>query len=57
MLVRKFVIAFAAMVSLTSFLPAVAAAAQGDPVMCTLEKKGLVHSPVGSFCDDDPWDA
>ena len=32
-----------------------AAGADPDSVACTLEKKGLYHSPLGSACAEDPW--
>ncbi len=53
---RTFLVAFAATLSLTAFLPAVAAAEEGDSLMCTLERKGLVHSPIGSYCHEEPWE-
>jgi hypothetical protein len=30
------------------------ASAEPDSVMCTLEKKGLYHSPLYSACADEP---
>ena len=53
---RKYVIAAVAAFAVAAVAPA-AASAEGDPVMCTLEKKGLVHSPIGSFCSDEPWES
>jgi hypothetical protein len=46
-----------ATVLVASFGPLAAVAAAEGGVMCTLEEKGIVHSPMGSFCHENPWDA
>ena len=36
---------------------ALAQSASADPnIMCTLEEKGIYHSPIGSACHPDPWE-
>ena len=52
---KKTVLMLAA-VTAASFGALAQSASAGPNIMCTLEEKGIYHSPLGSACHPNPWD-